>query len=219
MRSIRDFLKKPFADYFDTKVIVGALPNNIQNGQTEDAVPVMANYNWIVNQVNANAAQLTLTPQLASANVFTAKQTVNIGATGDSAQFGHTIFSFVGDDGSSMGVTTATGLTGSGFKAAAASVSLLVNSSVVMTATGSLITSALNSFTIASGTALPANGSAAIFIGLTSNGIGIYAGSGAPNITAPKGSFYLRSDGSGVGDRAYINTNGSTTWTAITTVA
>lgn len=55
-------------------VIVGALPNNIQNGQVEDAVPLMANYNWIVNQVNANAAQLSLTPQLASANVFTALQ-------------------------------------------------------------------------------------------------------------------------------------------------
>ena len=37
-------------------VIVGALPNNIVNGTTIDAVPVMANYNWIVNQVNANAA-------------------------------------------------------------------------------------------------------------------------------------------------------------------
>jgi hypothetical protein len=39
-------------------VIVGPLPNTIANGQTEDAVPVMANYNWILNQVNANAAPL-----------------------------------------------------------------------------------------------------------------------------------------------------------------
>lgn len=39
-------------------VIVGPLPNAIANGQTEDAVPVMANYNWILNQVNANAAPL-----------------------------------------------------------------------------------------------------------------------------------------------------------------
>jgi hypothetical protein len=31
--------------------------------------------------------------------------------------------------------------------------------------------------------------------------------------------LYLRSDGSGTTDRAYINTNGSTTWTALTTVA
>lgn len=52
------------------QVIVGALPNNIQNGQIEDAVPVMANYNWIVNQVNANAAALVNTPQLNTANTF-----------------------------------------------------------------------------------------------------------------------------------------------------
>lgn len=61
--------------------IIGALPNNIQNGQVEDAVPVMANYNWIVNQVNANAAQLSLTPQLASANIFTNGQTIAAGTT------------------------------------------------------------------------------------------------------------------------------------------
>lgn len=49
--------------------------------------------------------------------------------------------------------------------------------------------------------------------------IGIYFGTGAPATSAPKGSLYLRTDGSGTTDRAYINTNGSTTWTAITTVA
>lgn len=59
--------------------IIGALPDNIQNGQVEDAVPVMANYNWIVNQVNSNAAQLNLTPQLASANKFTNSQTILAG--------------------------------------------------------------------------------------------------------------------------------------------
>lgn len=38
-------------------------------------------------------------------------------------------------------------------------------------------------------------------------------------ITAPVGSLFLATDGSGVNDRAYINTNGGTTWTAIVTVA
>ena len=38
--------------------IVGALPNNIINGQPIDAIPVMADFNWIANQVNANAAGL-----------------------------------------------------------------------------------------------------------------------------------------------------------------
>ena len=37
-------------------VIVGPLPNNIVNGTVEDATQVMGNFNWIVSQVNSNAA-------------------------------------------------------------------------------------------------------------------------------------------------------------------
>lgn len=48
---------------------------------------------------------------------------------------------------------------------------------------------------------------------------GVYAGSGAPTISAAKGSLYLRSDGSATNNRMYVNTDGSTTWTAVTTVA
>lgn len=55
-------------------VIVGALPNNIQNGQLEDAVPVMANLTWIVNQVNANATPVANTALLNAANSFTQQQ-------------------------------------------------------------------------------------------------------------------------------------------------
>jgi len=49
----------------------------------------------------------------------------------------------------------------------------------------------------------------------------ITSGSGSPNgvITAPKGSIYMRTDGSSSSTRAYSNTNGGTTWTAFTTVA
>jgi len=50
-------------------------------------------------------------------------------------------------------------------------------------------------------------------------GLGIYFGSGAPTITAPQGSLYLRSDGSSIATRLYINTTGSTTWTAVSTAA
>lgn len=47
------------------------------------------------------------------------------------------------------------------------------------------------------------------------------SGTGSPSgaVTAPKGSLFLRTDGSGVNDRAYINTDAGTTWTAIVTVA
>jgi len=48
---------------------------------------------------------------------------------------------------------------------------------------------------------------------------GIYSGTGAPTFTAAKGSLFLRLDGSSTSTRAYINTNGSTTWTNLTTAA
>lgn len=74
--------------------------------------------------------------------------------------------------------------------------------------------------TACSGTATPAGGStsARLLFGTTA-GFGIYYGSGAPSsLTAGQGSFYMRSDGSTSITRAYINTDGSTTWTPVTTV-
>lgn len=69
-------------------------------------------------------------------------------------------------------------------------------------------------------TAIPAGGTAGagLLLSSTSN-FGVFFGSGAPTLAAAKGSLYLRSDGSGTTDRAYINTDGSTTWTALTTAA
>lgn len=62
------------SDYLRLPVIISALPNTIANGQTIDAVPVMADFNHIVNQVNANAADVTLVALLAAANSFTQVQ-------------------------------------------------------------------------------------------------------------------------------------------------
>lgn len=56
-------------------------------------------------------------------------------------------------------------------------------------------------------------------IGIGTSGPVVISGSGVPASSAAKGSLYLRTDGTGVNDRAYINTDGSTTWTAIVTVA
>ena len=51
--------------------IIGALPNNIQNGQAVDANPVMADFNYIVNQVNSNANPIgTLTAPSGTRAVF-----------------------------------------------------------------------------------------------------------------------------------------------------
>jgi hypothetical protein len=78
---------------------------------------------------------------------------------------------------------------------------------------------ATGNITADSASALVAGGASAFIATNTAAGMGIYVGSGAPTVAAAKGSLYLRSDGSGTGDRAYINTNGSTTWTALTTAA
>lgn len=55
--------------------IVGTLPNNIQDGQVADAVPVMANFNFLVNQVNANAQSNTTPPSGTLINIQTAFST------------------------------------------------------------------------------------------------------------------------------------------------
>lgn len=75
-----------------------------------------------------------------------------------------------------------------------------------------------------SGTAITAGGStkAALQIGAGSAGApaaGIYFGSGAPTVSAPKGSLYLRTDGSSTSTRLYVNTDGGTTWTSFTSAA
>lgn len=54
---------------------------------------------------------------------------------------------------------------------------------------------------------------------VTSTTPGVYSGAGAPTLSAAQGSLYLRSDGSSTSTRAYINTDGGTTWTSVTTAA
>jgi hypothetical protein len=72
--------------------------------------------------------------------------------------------------------------------------------------------------TAAAGTATPAAGSTAarLLFGTTA-GFGIYYGSNAPTVSAAQGSLYLRSDGSSGSTRLYVNTNGTTGWTNVTT--
>jgi hypothetical protein len=84
-------------------------------------------------------------------------------------------------------------------------------------ATFSSTVSSASTVTATSGTAITAGGAAG-FLATSTAGFGIYFGSGAPTVSAAKGSLYLRSDGTGTGDRAYICT-GTTNWTALTTAA
>lgn len=72
---------------------------------------------------------------------------------------------------------------------------------------------------ILSGTATPAGGTALTGLRIGSANMGVFFGSGAPSLSAAKGSLYLRSDGSTTNDRMYVNTDGGTTWTAVITAA
>ena len=71
----------------------------------------------------------------------------------------------------------------------------------------------------ASGQAITAGGTTAGLEFSSTTDFGIFFGSGVPTISAAKGSLYLRSDGTTTNDRMYVNTNGSTTWTAVITAA
>ena len=69
-------------------------------------------------------------------------------------------------------------------------------------------------------TAIPAGGSQSQALNFSSTAnFGVFYGSGAPTLSAAQGSLYMRSDGSSTSTRMYVNTNGSTTWTAVTTAA
>ncbi len=67
-------------------------------------------------------------------------------------------------------------------------------------------------------TAIPAGGTAGAGILVSSaTNFGLFFGSGTPTLAAAQGSLYMRSDGSTTNDRMYVNTDGSTTWTPVTT--
>lgn len=71
--------------------IIGTLPNNIQNGQAVDANPVMADFNYIVNQVNANANPLGTLTAPSGTRVIFQQATAPLGWTADASVTDHTL--------------------------------------------------------------------------------------------------------------------------------
>lgn len=84
-----------------------------------------------------------------------------------------------------------------------------------VTATSVGTTGAVSAYT---GTAVPAGGTTGAGLKLSSTAnLGVFFGSGVPTLSAAQGSLYLRTDGSSVSTRLYVNTNGTTGWTNVTT--
>ena len=52
----------------------------------------------------------------------------------------------------------------------------------------------------------------------STDSFGVFFGSSVPTLAAAQGSIYLRSDGSSGGTRMYVNTDGSTAWSSISSV-
>ena len=89
---------------------------------------------------------------------------------------------------------------------------------------GNIISSAVISSAgnarILGGTAVPTGGTAgAGYLMSSTTNFGVFFGSGAPTLAAAQGSLYLRSDGTTTNNRMYINTDGATTWTPVTTAS
>lgn len=85
------------------------------------------------------------------------------------------------------------------------------------TATSVTTVAATSTVKALSGSAVTAGGAAAFLATTTAAGLGIYFGSGAPTVAAAQGSLYVRTDGSSTSTRLYVNTNGTTGWTNVTT--
>ena len=131
------------------------------------------------------------------------------------------------------GIISATGNLTCGFINATGNVSLtgnviagnLTTSTGAMVAVGNIKGGNLltdGSVSALTETTIPPGGSAGkgyLFGTTYTTNFGVFFGSGVPTLAAAKGSLYLRSDGSTTNDRMYVNTNGSTVWTAVITAA
>lgn len=71
--------------------IIGTLPNTISNGQAVDATPVMADFNFIVNQVNANAVQVGTLAAPSGTRLVFQQAAAPLGWTADASITDHTL--------------------------------------------------------------------------------------------------------------------------------
>lgn len=105
-------------------------------------------------------------------------------------------------------LTASTGLTATAGGVTATAGNIDATAGNIVATAGNIIATAGN---------IQVSAAAAAFV--LGNGIKIVAGTGDPNgvVTAPEGSLYLNTNGTGTANRAWINTNSGNVWTAITT--
>lgn len=87
MKRLIAILMMCMMSFANSATIIGSFPYTISNGQPANAVPLMADFNWIMSQVNSGAASLSSTntfslvqigvPATASNNFTTAAQVQN----------------------------------------------------------------------------------------------------------------------------------------------
>ena len=160
------------------------------------------------SSVTQNTASQTLTNKTLTSPTINSPTISNATITADSYA-GFT----VSNTGTIYGISVTTGQISSALTMTS---TLAVTGAVSLSST--LSSTGQPSFQTA--TAMPAAGASTAGIKLSSTAnFGIFFGSGAPTFSAAQGSYYLRSDGSSTSTRAYINTNGTTGWTNVTTAA
>lgn len=145
--------------------IIGTLPNTIANGDPLDATPVMADFNWIVSQVNGNAAPLA-SPAFTGPVTIGGTIAVDSGSTGQQGVFGHTFKEYLTENGTTAGLLhTGAIATGTGVSFTATAAMLQVAGSAVLTGTGTGVslpgTLAVTGLTSVGGSS-PASGAAGV---------------------------------------------------------
>lgn len=130
---------------------------------------------------------------------------VSKGTNGIALAAGGVTQAFVNGDPTSTRYITLAGSNGGNPTISTSAGALAITPSTVIT----------GNLSVLAATATTAGGNATPGIQVGSANIGIYWGSGAPTISAPRGSLYIRTD-NGANTSLYVNRDGVTTWAAVT---
>lgn len=213
------------ANVYRSQRVVGVLnpsisvnPVNIIANRAPDANDFAEVGTWWIYGVDSNGTAVNEAYLLASIT-DNVPNWINVETSGGSGSFVNIVASGTilagGAIGSTLGnitafsgniVATLGNVTAGGLISAGTS----IGAGTTVTAAGQITSTAGNLVASAAGQGVILGG-----------GAKVVCGTGDPNtvVTAPQGSLYLNLAGSGVADRAWINTDGNQAWTAVTTAS